>query len=292
MSGIYDVAMFVKKDTLSMHLYELSKHFDIVSLDTLVVSSNSSRSMCAITFDDGWQDNYTHAYPILCEYKIPATIFITVNMIGTDKDFWFHCIWDLANTALIQSKEQLFFKYFSDSIKYDGEFLINEANINLLATKFKYVDPEKIDPLINNAYYQLDIQKNESNNLLKWENILEMNDNGINIGSHGMNHYILTEIDDDSKSHEIIESYDIINNKGIKVDSVFSYPNGNWDYKSIDYVKTAGYKGAVTTSLGFNDDDSNPFVLNRIPIHDEISNTPSLLWYRLFQCYISSLTKH
>lgn len=40
-----------------------------------------SRSI-AITFDDGYLDNYTYAFPILKEYNFPATIFIVVNEVG------------------------------------------------------------------------------------------------------------------------------------------------------------------------------------------------------------------
>ncbi len=51
----------------------------------------------AITFDDGYADNYLQALPILEELNIPATFFVTSGAIGTRREFW----WDVLEHLLV-----------------------------------------------------------------------------------------------------------------------------------------------------------------------------------------------
>lgn len=41
-----------------------------------------------MTFDDGFENNYRVAGPVLASMKIPATIFLTTGLIGTDQLLW------------------------------------------------------------------------------------------------------------------------------------------------------------------------------------------------------------
>ena len=43
------------------------------------------RSVC-ITFDDGWKDNYDHAFPVLKEFDVKATIFLVPSLLGQTSD--------------------------------------------------------------------------------------------------------------------------------------------------------------------------------------------------------------
>ncbi|OGG59263.1 hypothetical protein A3C86_02455 [Candidatus Kaiserbacteria bacterium RIFCSPHIGHO2_02_FULL_49_16] len=65
--------------------YLAGKKIPVISLAELVRRLKTGESMngsAVITFDDGYRDNYTAAFPVLKKYGLPATIFVTTNLIG------------------------------------------------------------------------------------------------------------------------------------------------------------------------------------------------------------------
>lgn len=63
------------------------KYFQVVSLVALIDQvgrAESLRGYLAITFDDGYLDNFTNGYPILKKLGLPATFFVTTQFIGND----------------------------------------------------------------------------------------------------------------------------------------------------------------------------------------------------------------
>lgn len=66
--------------------YLLENNFRIVSLYD-IINELPQRKTVAITFDDGYANNYLNAYPHLLEFKIPATIFMVAGLTG-QKSIW------------------------------------------------------------------------------------------------------------------------------------------------------------------------------------------------------------
>ena len=122
---------------------------------------------------------------------------------------------------------------------------------------------------------------------MNWEEIYEMGQHDISFGSHGLNHYILPTLNYELKKKEIVESFEKLHEKGVNIAPFFSYPNGDWDDDSASLVSSTGYKGALTVKLGWNTSNSDPYSLNRIALHEYISSSAPLFWFRIFQAVMA-----
>lgn len=90
--GYNESGLFVTPENFARQMtYLKNKGYEVISLDELVEGIKNNRKFkhktVAITIDDGYKDNYIHAYPVLKKYDFPATIFIIVNFMGKKKEF-------------------------------------------------------------------------------------------------------------------------------------------------------------------------------------------------------------
>jgi peptidoglycan/xylan/chitin deacetylase (PgdA/CDA1 family) len=78
--------MYVLASAFERHHAYLQRSFELVDLDTMLAwlegRIRCRRPPCAITFDDGWCDNYRNAFPLLRQFGAPATIFLITEQVG------------------------------------------------------------------------------------------------------------------------------------------------------------------------------------------------------------------
>jgi peptidoglycan/xylan/chitin deacetylase (PgdA/CDA1 family) len=278
--------MFITRCTFEMHLNEISKSHDIVSLEELVDRPLCSRRQCAITFDDGWLDNYQEAFPVLKKFGAPATIFLPVAMIGSGRNFWFTDVMEQGAFARRERKGDLFARYYGRFAPAWKDRGAADSQIGQLTEVLKSVEASSLAEITFNAYEELGQRISERSDVMTWEQVREMGEHDITFGSHGLRHSILTTLDGVTKREEIVGSLNALLGMKAKVTRFLSYPNGNWDGESVRLAKGAGYRGAVTTKIGFNKPGADPFLLKRIGMHEDIANSPSLFRFRMLQALI------
>ncbi len=98
--GYQDDLITVTPENFDRQLTYLKRHhYKVISLDRLVDDikrhKRFNRKSVVITFDDGREDNYTYAYPILKKYHFSVTIFLATNLISNKPGF---LTWDEVRT--------------------------------------------------------------------------------------------------------------------------------------------------------------------------------------------------
>lgn len=117
------------------------------------------------------------------------------------------------------------------------------------------------------AYFFVTVSKINSIGYMNWEQLKELKNAGMNIGSHGMSHRILTTLKDKEIKYELMKSKDILEkNIGKPIDS-FSIPKGHYNRRIIEEINEVGYKKVFTSNV----EDNNGFKFGRIAVKSDWS---------------------
>jgi peptidoglycan/xylan/chitin deacetylase (PgdA/CDA1 family) len=247
----------------------LARNFRVLSLADIVSGIQQGKAMepltIAITFDDGYQDNYTFAHPILRKYRLPASLFVATSFIGTNLLMWNDRLaWAVKNTEQKKVICQIGCREISLSLETQQDKLIS---LNVIIEELKACSEDEKKETLRNVVAALRNKTPEPSHLmLNWSELRAMNKEGWDIGSHTVNHPILTKVELPRVAEELITSKEVIERKLQHPVSLCAYPNGkgsdfNQDIKTI--AKKSGYKGAATTLRGVNRSGLDLFELRR-----------------------------
>ena len=250
----------------------LKDNYDIISLQELREYRNTKRAYpnnsVLITFDDGYKDNYLNAYPILTKYNIPAIIFLTTDPIEKNEPLFYDALrFGIVNTAnlILDMKDYGLKKYL---INLRDETSLAEI-IKEITYYSKGLDKSLKDNLIRVIYYRLGLEWQDILNkelYLSWDEIIEMSQNGIEIGSHTKSHPQLTSLTYDECKEELIISKKLIEEKIGKRLRVFAYPFGGRNdlNKMVEKAaQEAGYEFAFSLYEDRQMQDQLEFTLGR-----------------------------
>jgi peptidoglycan/xylan/chitin deacetylase (PgdA/CDA1 family) len=257
--------MVVRASTFQRFLEYIARHCECVLPGNATFESGSAAARrqprLAITFDDGWKDNFKIAFPISRKQGIPFTIFICPEMINRRSGFWTATIGSLWATAQRAGKLDLIHALCGSQASGSADSLIESL---------KHINPKDRETLIVHLQAALEpfteaAGTTHGEQLLTWSDVREMSAAGISFGSHTNTHAILTDIPGSDAVQELTDSKGAIEAE-LKTCSSFAYPNGDWSPQIRELVAQSGYQAAFINSPGIWQEHSNRLSIPRINV--------------------------
>jgi peptidoglycan/xylan/chitin deacetylase (PgdA/CDA1 family) len=257
-------------DMFERHISHLKRRHTIVSLDEAVDLVTGKRPWSGtpvlLTFDDGYLDCYTLAFPVLRSQRVPASFFLVTSIVGTDTIMW----WDQIAYAVKRTRKTRI------RLGYPGpiDLVVNDdtrhyAIRRLLAA---YKSPTTTDPqrFLAELFDECEVWPTTApaRMFMNWAEAVEMRKGGMDIGSHTHSHPLLGKLSLDEQVRELGESRRILEDRLHETIDVLAYPvgiPGSVNVHTECALRQTGYRAALSFSGGYNQPGrTNAFDIKRV----------------------------
>jgi len=269
----------------------LRKNFEVVPMTELAegVVHHKMKKVIAITFDDGFRDNYTNAAPLLDWLEIPATFYVGTTAVLDEKIYWWDALQDIIFHSevlppcfgMVINGEFVKFSFQSDHTlnnRLKNQIRVWNCNLpipneRIALYMFLWC---RLKPLSNaQQTTALDAIKNWAGRDISCPHGVTMNLREVRmlsqnplfrIGAHAVHHAMLPEQNPIDQAYEVKESKRQIEKWLDKPVDGFAYPYGNYNFITQRLLKEAGFTYAVSTESKPVTLEDDPFALPRIQV--------------------------
>lgn len=242
--------------TFERQMRWLACNYEVVPLTKLVGGWSRGeplRGMAAVTFDDGYAGVFEHAWPLLRDLNIPATVFVVAETPGRDEGFW----WDEPEVLRVHSPARR--QRWLTTFRGDRGTIVESLALA--------PSPRRPPPWCRPA---------------AWKTITDAASSGLLLGVHSATHRSLPTLDDRDLRNEVVESRDVIRNRTGVTPEFFAYPYGLWNDRVRQAVRAAGYRAAFTLEDGHHGAPVDAWALPRV-------NVPAGMEDAAFQAWTAGL---
>lgn len=280
--GINDLSM----DAFKKQVKYFKKQYTIITMEDLIdalqLNKDLPKKAMLLTFDDGLNEHFRIAFPILKDLNVQGSFFLPMSILKNRQLLNIHKLQSiLAHSDIQQLISQIYKildelrpayklkenKEYYNELAFPGRFDIADVNfIKLLLQRILPKEVKKI--IINRLFDQYCKDININNFYLNFDQIKYMKDHGMYIGNHGFNHNWLDILNKNEQEIDMDLSLRYLRsiNKNM-TDWVIAYPFGAYNNSLINIIKQRGCVAGFTTSPNVADIKDNKFVLPRIDIH-------------------------
>lgn len=220
-----------------------------------------------LTFDDGYADNYTVAYPILEEYGlqgsffIPGKTFVTHQLLDVNKIHYILASADIYKLVDDLKKQMDYYRgseyQYASTDELFHEYAV-ENRFDIKETIFvkrmlQTVLPEKLRNTISSNLFEKYVGVTEEQLAYELymteEQVRTMKRHGMFIGIHGYDHYWLGNLPEDKMKQDILMALDTLDEFIDRKQWVMNYPYGSYNQEVIRYIRQQGACIGLTTDV-------------------------------------------
>jgi peptidoglycan/xylan/chitin deacetylase (PgdA/CDA1 family) len=267
----------------------LAESYEVVRLDELLrpsVNPHSARPRIALTFDDGYEDIFSHIVPVLSAHRFPASFFVpSSTLIDSAKElYWWDFLEQLFATkrALPQSfayrwRDQPFtFATITDEerARFHRQLLHHLTHAGLAERRDlvrRLREWSGVETAVLPSYQRLSVDACRE---ILQSPLFE-------IGAHGVHHLALADQSDEEAWRELFESKCQLEKIFARPIQGFAYPHGSYRERCARWAKYAGYSYAVTCDTGPLTAQTSAFKLPRHEVTSTITHFPDWLKARV-----------
>ena len=267
------------EEDFDQQISHIATHFDVIGLpDFEKALAEPHGRHVMVTFDDGYRDNYSLAYPILKRHGVPATFFLTTGFLDKPQVPWWDEIAWMVRTSPLQALDVN--RWTSSPVPFDDPD--RERAIGRLLSAYKGMSGEVTEDYLEFLSEALQTGRCPSpiahELWMTWDMIREMKSNGMTFGGHTVTHPVLSNLSSQQQDWEVGEcKRRLVEELGGPVEA-FSYPvGGRASYNAFTRAALArhGYQWGFTYIGGYlRCGHRDPFSMNRAAI--ELDIDPSL----------------
>jgi len=232
----------------------LKRRFHMATLEEALAGETARPApSMLITFDDGYRDNYTEAFPVLKSHGVPAVFFLPTAFVGTGRIPW----WDSIAYILKHSGNRKIQLEYPEAVRYD---LDREPVLRAIAQVLDIAKRSEVrtDLLIADLESACDRPRPSAGAercFLSWDEAREMQAAGMAFGSHTHTHEILSKLSPDRQLEELKTSREIMERELAHPIRTLAYPVGapsTFSAATMEAAERAGYVAAFSFFGGIN----------------------------------------
>jgi len=266
---LYDSGVFsVTVEQFHEQLRFLKRHFHISTIDEVIEivekKKKNRHATVLITFDDGYIDNYTCAFPVLSAYGVQGTFFLPTSFVRTNRLPW----WDRIASIIRRSPKRVVrLTHPSREFDIEGEGVLNVIERILWIYKLELIgDTEAFISMLMEKFESTPEESGRC--FMDWKEVQDMARKGMVIGSHTHNHDVLTRLPEQKQLEELVVSKQLLESRlGTTIDTC-AYPVGHRESFSSATraaLRQANYRVAFSFYGGVNRlGEIDPYDIRRV----------------------------